>query len=88
MTWNYRVLKTSTTRNFENKLTKWDTYEFHEAYYDDNGKIVSITKNPIPPSGETLEELSSTLEKYKEALSKPVIVEFKTPDGKIEYKDI
>ena len=73
MTWNYRV---EFKRNhYDVNGDKWteDSYYIVEAYYDENGVIDGITEDAIPAYGASLEELSKTLDRMKEALSKPVI---------------
>jgi len=45
----------------------------HEVYYNDNGEVEGYTRDPVAPSGETLEELTETFEKFKRALTEPVL---------------
>lgn len=64
MTWNYRVIKDS-----EGYLS------IHEVYYDEDGAIVSWSKDPISPSGEDFEDISSDISYMKLALLKPILLE-------------
>ena len=65
MDWNYRVV-----RHTDPSGREW--YAFHEVYYRD-GKIATITEEPICPSAETIEELKADFERMKEAFDKPVL---------------
>jgi hypothetical protein len=58
--WNYRV------------TIKDGCYGIHEAYYED-GKPHSITQNEMSPHGDTLDELKDDLQKFLEALDKPIL---------------
>ena len=72
MTWNHRVIKNSTERNDE--IVEW--YAIHEVHYDEAGKIISMTEDPInvvTAIGGTVEELSETLDWMKRAIAKPAI---------------
>lgn len=55
MIWNYRVVR----RSYEDGVL----YGIYEAYYDDDddGKVTSITENPIPFVAESLDELEELL---------------------------
>jgi len=44
-----------------------------EVYYDDAGKPTNITRDPVAPGGDTLEEVRSDLEHMLDALKKPVL---------------
>lgn len=62
-TWNYRVVKTD------------DQLVIREVYYRKDGSVESWTVGPAVPSSETLEGLAWVLDRYREALEKPVIEE-------------
>lgn len=65
-TWNIRVV-----RHTEGEET---FFTFHEAHYgEDKETPEAITNTPVYPQGETVEELAGELEKFREALGKPVI---------------
>lgn len=66
MTWNYRVIK-------QEHPEETTTYAIYEVYYDEQDNIQFITKNPVDPHGETIEELRGNLEYMLQALNKPVL---------------
>jgi len=68
--WNYRVIK----REGE-QATDECTYQIHEVYYDDAGKVETWTNDPVEPSGEALEELREDCLHYSAALERAVLVE-------------
>jgi hypothetical protein len=61
--------------------TSWDyraiehhgAFTIHEVHYNDKGAIISISEDPMGPSGETLEELKADMEYFLVALDKPVL---------------
>lgn len=60
--WNYRVVE------------KDGYYGMHEAFYDEKDKKPhSITQNEMSPHGDTLNELKDDLQKFLEALEKPIL---------------
>lgn len=61
MTWNYRVMKTS------------EEFAIREVYYREDGSIEGWTVGPTAPSAETLDGLKWLIDRYREALKKPVI---------------
>lgn len=65
--WNYRVLRT------RDDQTDTDSYEIHEVYYGDDGRIQAWTANPVGPYGISLEELRTDIEYVMEATRKPVL---------------
>ena len=65
MSWNYRVVH----RVFNGE----DCYGIHEAFYDDDWNVHSISENPVAPCGETIEELSIELHRFMHAISEPVV---------------
>ena len=48
-------------------------YEIHEVYYDKDGTIGSITKEPISIIEESVEDLKSTIERLTKCLTTPII---------------
>ena len=60
-TWNYRVVK------------KHGHMGIHEAYYDDNGNVHSLSLEPVSPVYEDLDQLKTNLELMLDALGKSVI---------------
>lgn len=71
MSWNYRVVK-HTQISLMGEIEY--SHEIHEAYYNDDGSIRAISKDPIPAHGESLEDLQQDLTWMLEALSKPVLI--------------
>jgi len=66
MTWNYRIVK----KEYPDEIV----YQIHEAYYDKGKKKPrSITKNPVSPFGETIEELAEDLEYFSEAFKHKIL---------------
>ena len=61
MTWNYRVVK------------KNGYLGIHEAYYDDSGKIRSLSIEPVSNVYDDLKELKTNLELMMDALEEGVI---------------
>lgn len=61
MTWNHRVLKTA------------DEFVIREVYYRQDGTVEGWAAGPATPSAETMEGLQWVIERYREALKKPVI---------------
>lgn len=66
MSWNYRVVKSgSRNKSF---------YAIHEAYYKDGLELPhSITATPVFIKSDTIAELKSDIERFDEALTKPVL---------------
>lgn len=65
MSWDYRAVK----RNYGNE----NEFSISEVYYDDEGAINGITKEPVSPTGETMEVLREAIKDYVGALDKPVL---------------
>ena len=63
MSWNYRVLERA------------GEFAIHEVFYDAAGTIIGWTETPVFPRGESLEDLVQDLERYADAVKKPVIVD-------------
>jgi hypothetical protein len=65
--WNYRVVK--------RKLPGGSFfYAIHEAYYDDAGKVWSITQDPIPGRGDSkCEVIGDLVRMLSDARKSPVL---------------
>ena len=61
MNWDYRVIEHD------------GAFTIHEVHYNDKGAIISLSDDPMGPSGETLEELKADMEYFLQALDKPVL---------------
>ena len=73
-TWNHRVVRHVdgiTLRGHPPELITW--LGIHEVHYDDRGSIISISEDPMGPSGETLEELKADMEYFLQAFNRPVL---------------
>jgi hypothetical protein len=73
--WNYRVVrKKNTYIDPKNEKERVDyTYSIHEAYYDENGYVGAITREPVEPFGDTVEELRHSWIMMAEAFGQPVL---------------
>lgn len=86
MTWNYRVLE------FVDPATDEPWQAIHEVHYDDDGKPASYSEEPAVvmshDAGNNVAELGWVLDKMREALSKPALVErdFERPNGRAEAR--
>lgn len=60
-TWNYRVVK------------KRAYLAIHEAYYDENGNVHSLSEDPVSPESEDLAQLKTALELMQETLNEDII---------------
>jgi hypothetical protein len=70
MSWNHRIIR----RIYLN--THMDDsilYEIHEVYYDSDGTISSITKEPISIMEESVDDLRKTVERLTKCLEQPII---------------
>jgi hypothetical protein len=67
MTWNYRV------------MVRDGRYAIYSVYYED-GRITSCSVDPMYLDGESLEELAGELERFGQALLKPVL-EYETMEA-------
>lgn len=60
--WDYRV--------FEEEN---GDYIIREIFYDEQGQIVSCTRNGVEPVGTSLEELTEQIDAFRQALSQPIL---------------
>jgi hypothetical protein len=68
MTWNYRV------------MLREGIYAVHAVYYADDGRITDWSAEPMPVIGESVEELDEELERFRHALSQPVL-DYEEPES-------
>ena len=83
MHWNYRVMR----RLYPNCITggMYETFGIYEVYYDENGEPSGWSMNPESISAETPEGIQWMVEKFQEALTKPVLeYKSKIPDISME----
>lgn len=67
-TWNYRVLR-------KEHASGEVTFQIHEVFYDETGKIDGWTKDPVQPLGESLGELREDIRYFLAAFRKDVLEE-------------
>ena len=69
MSWDYRVL-----RKYERTGCKtFVFYEIHEVYYNEHGKVASITEDAVAPYGENISELMIEMSMFLDAFTKPIL---------------
>lgn len=78
MSWNYRVMKR------ENSSGEYD-YGIYEVYYDENGKVISWTINPITPVRSSEEELQFELHLMLRAFKETTLVYEEDEDSPAEH---
>ncbi len=61
ISWDYRIIEHD------------GAFTVHEAHYNEKGDIISISEEPMGPSGETLGELKDDMEYFLQALNRPVL---------------
>ena len=73
--WNYRVIrKKHVYMNATQTKERVDyTYGIHEAFYNENGYVGSITEDPVEPFGENIEDLRHSWVMMAEAFGQPVL---------------
>lgn len=74
MHWNYRILGRNTAQG--------PFYEIHSVYYDESGEPCGASADPETVGGESIEDLSISIDRLKEAISKPIL---DTDDLKSEF---
>jgi hypothetical protein len=67
MRWNYRVIR-HTGVSAESAY-----FAIHEVFYDEKDEPASCTSKSIDVSGETVEEMRSSLQRMLQALDKPIL---------------
>lgn len=68
MSWNIRIMR-------HTKPGEW--YALHEVYYDDDGRVISWTQEPLDISGESVEEIYHYIKLIGDSLSKyPEVLDF------------
>ena len=73
--WNYRVVrKKSSYIETTSERERVDyTYAIHEAYYDKNGYVGTITQDSVGPIGDNIEELRHSWVMMAEAFGQPIL---------------
>lgn len=65
MYWNYRVMRIPSETS--------DSYGIHEVYYGPDDKPVYYSSEPVPCYAWSEESLGAEVERFKTALSKPIL---------------
>ena len=71
-TWNYRVVRSVERPPGQDEQV---VLAIHEAYYRDADEPVSLTVDPVPVVGESLEELRDVLNRMLVALELDIVDE-------------
>lgn len=66
MTWNHRLVRRKDGRGVE-------FYAVHEVYYDDRGRPVAVTLDPVPVQGESPDGASELHAMMIEAFVRPIL---------------
>lgn len=74
--WNYRVIRKHDPHADE------ASYQIHEVYYSEGGRIEHWTEDPVQPFGETAEELREDIRFFLQAFRRPIL-ELKEGEGEI-----
>ncbi len=69
MAWNYRIMKRVHEMGTETEVE----YGLYEVYYTKEGKTNGWTKELAKPASDDLPGMAWLVEKYQEALTKPVL---------------
>jgi hypothetical protein len=72
ITWNYRVFKEAN-----------GDYIIREVFYKDDGSIAGCTEDAVEPYGQSLEELTQSIEDMKAALALPVLTLADIPEPSV-----
>lgn len=80
MTWDNRVIKKTGAKGSE-------FYEVHEVFYDDEGKVIMYTEEPVSPFGLTVRELEEDYERIGEAFKAPVLEQADLPKDHLPLTD-
>lgn len=75
MSWNYRIVS-QPDPSVEGGLY----FAIHEAYYDDEGRVWGVTKEPAAVDGESVEGLIETRIRMLEAQKRPVLAMADVPE--------
>ena len=80
--WNYRLIEHKSSwkdTNGEEQIEK--TFEIHEVYYDNNGKIIAWTENPVKLYFQSLDDLKATIRRLKKLKHKTILKLVEYIDG-------
>jgi hypothetical protein len=69
--WNYRVVRKRYVAHETERVSY--TFAIHEAYYDNNGHVGAVTRDPVEPFGENIEELRRSWVMMAEAFGLPIL---------------
>ena len=69
MSWNYRVIRKTTHSGGKS----YHSYSIYEVYYNDKGKVVATSEEPITPMGENVLELMRDIYAMFKAFTHPIL---------------
>lgn len=77
--WNFRVVRKKCQKI--KSVNRGFFYSIHEAYYDDKGRVWSITQDPVAARGDSKCEVVADLKRMlKDVLKSPVLDYDKVPE--------
>lgn len=62
LTWNYRLFREENS-----------DLVFREVFYDDNGEILTCSRDPIELWGESIDAITTLLEDLRAAITQPIL---------------
>lgn len=80
MGWNYRVVRRADETNRY-------SFAIHEAYYDDHGKVHSISQEPVEIHGESIDDARHDALMQAAAFTRPVLDYDKIPEPGAQHPD-
>jgi hypothetical protein len=83
--WNFRVVRKRYVAHDTERVSH--TYAIHEAYYDNNGHVGAVTRDPVEPFGENIEELRHSWVMMAEAFGLPILDFDSIPEPGHEKKE-
>lgn len=69
MSWNYRVIRKTTYSGTKT----YHSYSIYEVYYNEKGKVVATSEEPIMPMGENVMELMRDIYYMFKAFTHPIL---------------
>jgi hypothetical protein len=61
ISWDYRIIENN------------GMFAVYEVHYNEREEIVSVSEDPMGPSGETLKDLKEDMQYFLDALESPVL---------------
>jgi hypothetical protein len=76
--WNHRIVRKKHKSPHDGSISY--TYGIHEAFYDKNHKVTTVTLDPVEPFGENIQELRQSWIMFCEAFGQPILDYDKLPE--------